>query len=79
MTTTETPVLRPLDEQARAALFTAARTASTFSANPVSDEQLTEIWELARWARRRRTPSRYVSCLSGPPKDANGCWRTSTS
>ena len=39
-----------LDEDARAALFTDARTANTFSDEPVSDAELSEIWELARWA-----------------------------
>ncbi len=39
-----------LDERARAALYTEARTANTFSAEPVSDAELTEIWELTRWA-----------------------------
>jgi len=51
-TTTPTPsdVLSTLDAEARATLFTAARTANSFSDEPVSDEQLSEIWELARWA-----------------------------
>lgn len=39
-----------LDEQARALLFTAARTAQSFSDTPVSDGELRDIWELARWA-----------------------------
>jgi 3-hydroxypropanoate dehydrogenase len=39
-----------LDDRARAALFTEARTANTFSSEAVTDAQLTEIWELARWA-----------------------------
>lgn len=42
--------LAPVDENALAALFTAARTANTFAPTPVSDQQLTDIWELARWA-----------------------------
>jgi 3-hydroxypropanoate dehydrogenase len=48
MTTTD--LAGPLDATGRALLFTEARTANTFSDEPVSDEQLTEIWELARWA-----------------------------
>jgi 3-hydroxypropanoate dehydrogenase len=36
--------------EARAILFTAARTPNTFSDTPVSDEELSRIWELARWA-----------------------------
>lgn len=57
MTDTVTPpppveptVLKPVDESALAALFTSARTASSFADTPVSDEELTAIWELARWA-----------------------------
>jgi len=42
--------LAPLDEAARAALFTQARTVNTFADTPVSDEELTAIWELAKWA-----------------------------
>jgi 3-hydroxypropanoate dehydrogenase len=49
MTTFESPGFT-LDEFGRAALFTEARTANTFSPEPVSDAELTEIWELARWA-----------------------------
>jgi 3-hydroxypropanoate dehydrogenase len=39
-----------LDEAGRALLFTEARTASTWADTPVTDEELTSIWELARWA-----------------------------
>ncbi|GAB3603995.1 malonic semialdehyde reductase [Kineococcus gypseus] len=39
-----------LDEAARTALFTGARTANTFAPTPVSDEELVQVWELARWA-----------------------------
>ncbi|GAB3678888.1 malonic semialdehyde reductase [Angustibacter aerolatus] len=42
--------LHRLDDEARAALFLDARTANTFSDEPVSDEQLRDVWELARWA-----------------------------
>jgi 3-hydroxypropanoate dehydrogenase len=38
-----------LDAAGRAALFTEARTANSFSATPVSDEELRAIWELAKW------------------------------
>ncbi|GAA0303014.1 malonic semialdehyde reductase [Kineococcus aurantiacus] len=41
---------RGLDEAARAALFSDAHTANAFAPTPVTDEQLTQIWELARWA-----------------------------
>ena len=39
-----------LDDEARAQLFTEARTASSFAATPVTDDELAEIWELAKWA-----------------------------
>lgn len=55
-----TPVAQPivetearldaLDQAGRALLFSDARTANTFDSTPVSDAQLQEIWELARWA-----------------------------
>lgn len=44
------PTLFALEEQARALLFTEARTANTFADTPVSDEELSAIWELARWS-----------------------------
>ncbi|MFC4602461.1 malonic semialdehyde reductase [Rhodococcus kronopolitis] len=40
----------PLAEAGRELLFTQARTASTFSAEPVTDAELAGIWELAKWA-----------------------------
>lgn len=39
-----------IDDEARAALFTDARTVYAFAGTPVDDETLTGIWELARWA-----------------------------
>lgn len=42
--------LEALDEAGKALLFTDARTANTFAETPVSDEDLIEIWELAKWA-----------------------------
>ncbi len=48
--TLERPVLGTLDEAGRALLFTAARTANTWADTPVTDEELTAIWELTRWA-----------------------------
>ncbi len=42
--------LGKLDDAGRAVLFTDARTANTFAATPVSDAELSEIWELAKWA-----------------------------
>lgn len=41
--------LLALEPAAQELLFTAARTANTFSAEPVSDEQLKAITELAKW------------------------------
>jgi 3-hydroxypropanoate dehydrogenase len=45
----ETPVLGSLDPAGRDLLFTAARTANSFSDEPVTDEQLRAIWQLAKW------------------------------
>jgi 3-hydroxypropanoate dehydrogenase len=43
-------LLPRLDDAGRALLFTEARTANTFAPTPVSDAELAEIWELAKWA-----------------------------
>lgn len=45
-----TASLHTLDQSARATLFTDARTANAFSTTPVTDQELTEIWDLAKWA-----------------------------
>jgi 3-hydroxypropanoate dehydrogenase len=42
--------LGELDPAGRALLFTEARSANTFAETPVSDQELTSIWELAKWA-----------------------------
>lgn len=47
---TPTLTLPRLDDAGRALLFTEARTANTFASTPVSDAELSEIWELAKWA-----------------------------
>jgi nitroreductase len=39
-----------LDDFGRAGLFTEARTANSLSSNPVSDAELSDIWNLAKWA-----------------------------
>jgi 3-hydroxypropanoate dehydrogenase len=39
-----------LDAQAQDLLFREAHTASRFTSDPVSDEQIKEIWDLIRWA-----------------------------
>ena len=49
MTTTHPP-LAPVDSGARSLLFTEARTANSFSDAPVTDAELSSIWELARWS-----------------------------
>lgn len=43
------PVRQPLSEEGRASLFFDARTANTFADTPVSDAELAEIWDLAKW------------------------------
>jgi 3-hydroxypropanoate dehydrogenase len=48
--TLERPLAGTLDEAGQALLFTEARTANTWADTPVTDEELTSIWELARWA-----------------------------
>jgi len=50
ITTSETPVLDELDSTGRALLFTQARTANSFSDQPVTDDELRGIWDLARWS-----------------------------
>lgn len=39
-----------LDAEAQALLFTQARTANSFSPDPVDEETLRSIWELTKWA-----------------------------
>jgi 3-hydroxypropanoate dehydrogenase len=43
------PALPHLDDAGRAALFTEARTANSFAPTPVTDAELTSIWDLAKW------------------------------
>ena len=50
LTTSSTPTLDTLDAAGRSLLFTDARTANTFSDVPVTDEDLADIWDLAKWA-----------------------------
>jgi 3-hydroxypropanoate dehydrogenase len=38
-----------LDQAGRALLFSDARTANSFAPTPVSDAELADIWELAKW------------------------------
>ncbi|MFD9501530.1 malonic semialdehyde reductase [Streptomyces sp. NPDC060035] len=39
-----------LDDAGRKVMFTEARTANTFAATAVADDELAMIWELARWS-----------------------------
>ena len=39
-----------LDDKAQDLLFREAHTTASFTSDPVSDEQIAEIWELIRWA-----------------------------
>ena len=53
MTDTTTELQPPrlvLDDESRRLLFTDARTANTFSDDPVDDEQLAAIYDLMKWA-----------------------------
>lgn len=50
MTATLRPELDRLDAVARSLLLTDARTATSFADVPVSDQDLAEIWSLAKWA-----------------------------
>ncbi len=47
--TTHPAQLAPIDDHAKHALFTGARTANTFTGDPVDDEQLQAIYELAKF------------------------------
>jgi 3-hydroxypropanoate dehydrogenase len=49
-TTAELTRLDALDEAGRALLFTEARSANSFADVPVTDDELTSIWNLARWS-----------------------------
>jgi 3-hydroxypropanoate dehydrogenase len=48
--TAELISLDTLDDAGRALLFTEARSANSFADVPVTDEELTDIWNLARWS-----------------------------
>jgi 3-hydroxypropanoate dehydrogenase len=70
-TDTTPRVLGKLDDAGRATLFTEARTANTFAATPVSDAELSEIWELAKWAptSANTQPLRILYVHTGPGRD----------
>jgi 3-hydroxypropanoate dehydrogenase len=46
---TATSVLSRLDDAGRSLLFTDARTANTFAPVPVTDQELVDVWQLAKW------------------------------
>jgi 3-hydroxypropanoate dehydrogenase len=50
MTLADPAQLDRLDITGRSLLFTDARTANTFADIPVSDDELADIWSLAKWA-----------------------------
>jgi 3-hydroxypropanoate dehydrogenase len=67
-------VERPLDRldaHGRHVLFTGARTANTFAPTPVTDEELTQIWELAKWAptSANTQPLRVLYVRQGEGRD----------
>ena len=74
MTVTESiaaPVLARLDDAGRALLFTDARTANSFAPTPVTDAELNEIWELAKWPPTAANvqPLRVLYVRPGPGRD----------
>jgi 3-hydroxypropanoate dehydrogenase len=74
MTVTESialPALERLDDAGRALLFTDARTANSFAPTPVTDAELNEIWELAKWPPTAANvqPLRVLYVRPGPGRD----------
>ena len=65
------PVLGTLDDEARAVLFTRARTANTFAGTPVSDDELSSIWDLAKWGptSANTQPLRVLYVRPGEARD----------
>jgi 3-hydroxypropanoate dehydrogenase len=65
------PALGKLDDTGRATLFTDARTANTFAATPVTDAELSGIWDLAKWAptAANTQPLRVLYVRPGPGRD----------
>jgi 3-hydroxypropanoate dehydrogenase len=70
MTSTSADLL-VLDPAAQALLYTEARTANTFSDEPVSDEQLRAITDLAKWAptSANTNPLRILFVRTAEAKD----------
>ena len=65
------PELGTLDDEARAVLFTDARTANTFAPTPVSDDELSSIWDLAKWGptSANTQPLRVLYVRPGEARD----------
>ncbi len=63
--------LATLDAAGRATLFTDARTANTFAPTPVTDTELTAIWDLTKWAptSANTQPLRILYVRPGPGRD----------
>jgi 3-hydroxypropanoate dehydrogenase len=63
--------LLALDEEARRLLFTEARTANTFTDEPVTEEQLRAIFELIKWAptSANSQPLRVLYVSKGEARD----------
>jgi 3-hydroxypropanoate dehydrogenase len=60
-----------LDDAGRAVLFTDARTANSFAPTPVTDADLTAIWDLAKWAptAANTQPLRVLYVRAGAGRD----------
>lgn len=71
MTQTLTSGLPQLDEAALATLFGGARTANAFADIPISDEELTAIWEHTKWAptAANTQPLRVLFVRKGEGRD----------
>ena len=63
--------MQPVHDQALDRIFRAARTANLYHPEPVTEAQLREIWELAKWGptSANSMPARIVWCLSQAARD----------
>ncbi|GAA2483602.1 malonic semialdehyde reductase [Winogradskya humida] len=63
--------LESLDAKSKDLLFTEARTANTFADTPVTDAELSDIWELAKWAptSANSQPLRVLYVRQGEGRD----------
>lgn len=71
VTTSPAPNLVPVSEDARRRLFTEARTANTFTDEPVSNEQLRSIYDLTKFGPTSAnvTPLRILFLRPGAGRD----------